>query len=101
VHLLPLLMLPAYRGIFVLALGLFVAALLQAEGLRKQAQIQPAGFQRDLALDVTRPLVSVSRALHLTTPRHQLQVAIGPQDHGKIDAQGHPTPPPPAAPARP
>ena len=63
-------MLPAYRGIFVLALGLFLAALLQAEGLRKQAQIQPAGFQRDLALDVTRPLVSFSPVsyTHLTLP---------------------------------
>ena len=61
-------MIAAYRGIVVLALALILAALLQAEGLRKQAQIQPAGVQRDVALDVTRPLVSVSRALHLTLP---------------------------------
>jgi hypothetical protein len=91
-------MLPAYRGIFVLALGLFLAALLQAEGLRKQAQIQPAGFQRDLALDVTRPLVSFSRAVHLTTPRHELQVAIGRQDEDQIDSQVHLSLPPPAGP---
>jgi hypothetical protein len=43
----------AGRGIVILALGLLLAGLLQAEGLRKQAQIQPAGFQRDLALDLT------------------------------------------------
>jgi hypothetical protein len=91
-------MLPAYRGIFVLAIGLFLAALLQAEGLRKQAQIQPAGFQRDLALDVTRPLVSFSRALHLTTPRHELQVAIGRQNEDRIDSQVHLSLPPPARP---
>jgi uncharacterized protein len=91
-------MLPAYRGVFVLAIGLFLAALLQAEGLRKQAQIQPAGFQRDLALDVTRPLVSFSRALHLTTPRHELQVAIGRQNEDTIDSQVHLTLPPPAGP---
>jgi len=91
-------MLSAYRGIFVLALGLFLAALLQAEGLRKQAQIQPAGFQRDLALDVTRPLVSFSRALHLTTPRHELLVAIGRQNEDRIDSQVHLSLPPPAGP---
>ena len=67
----------AGRAIGVLFLGLLLAALLQAEGLRKQAETQPGGFQRDLALQVTRPLLQVSRALHLTTPRHELQVAIG------------------------
>src|SRR3954468_3447443 len=88
----------AGRGILVLSLGLALAALLQAEGLRKQAQIQPAGFQRDLALDVTRPLLSVSRTLHLTTPRHELQVAIGRENEDQIDSQVHLTLPPPAGP---
>lgn len=91
-------MLPAYRGIFVLALGLLLAAVLQAEGLRKEAEIQPAGIQRDVALDVTRPLVSFSRALHLTTPRHELQVAIGRGDEDRIDTHVHFTLPPPAGP---
>ncbi len=91
-------MLPAYRGIFVLALGLLLAAVLQAEGLRKQAEIQPAGFQRNVALDVTRPLVSFSRALHLTTPRHELQVAIGRGNEDQIDTKVHFTLPPPAGP---
>jgi hypothetical protein len=88
----------AGRGIAVLFLGLLLAALLQAEGLRKQAQIQPAGFQRDLALRVTRPLVRVSHALHLTTPRHELQVAIGRAAEDRIDTQVHLTLPPPAGP---
>jgi hypothetical protein len=91
-------MIAAYRGIVVLSLGLLLAALLQAEGLRKQADIQPAGFQRDVALRVTKPLVSFSRALHLTTPRHELQVAIGRGDEDKIDTQVHLTLPPPAGP---
>jgi hypothetical protein len=89
-------MISAYRGIVVLALGLFLAALLQAEGLRKQAEIQPSGFQRDVALRVTKPLVSVSRALHLTTPRHELQVAIGRKNEDQIDTQVHLNLPPPA-----
>jgi hypothetical protein len=88
----------AGRGIAVLFLGLLLAALLQADGLRKQAEIQPAGFQRDLALQVTRPLVRVSRALHLTAPRHELQVAIGRANEDKIDTQVHLSLPPPAGP---
>jgi hypothetical protein len=91
-------MLAAYKGIVVLALGLFLAALLQAEGLRKQAEIQPSGVQRDVALRVTKPLVSFSRTLHLTTPRHELQVAIGRRNEDRIDTQVHLTPPPPAGP---
>jgi hypothetical protein len=88
----------AGRAIVVLFLGLVLAALLQAEGLRKQAQIQPAGFQRDLALHVTRPLLRFSHALHLTTPRHELQVAIGRANEDVIDTQVHLTLPPPAGP---
>jgi hypothetical protein len=88
----------AGRGILILLAALGLAALLDAEGLRKQAQIQPQGFQRRLALDLTRPLLRVSRALHLTTPRHELQVAIGRQDEDRIDAQVHLTLPPPAGP---
>ncbi|HEX7625821.1 MAG TPA: DUF459 domain-containing protein [Gaiellaceae bacterium] len=89
---------PAGRGVVVLSLGLALAALLQAEGLRKQAQIQPAGRERDFALAVTRPLVSVSHALRLTAPRHELQVALGRQDEDRIDTRVHLTLPPPAGP---
>jgi uncharacterized protein len=88
----------AGRGIAVLFFGLLLAALLQAEGLRKQAASQPGGLQRDVALRVTRPLVSVSRALHLTTPRHELQAAIGRTDEDRIDTQVHLTLPPHAGP---
>jgi hypothetical protein len=86
----------AGRAVVVLVLGLFFGALLQAEGLRKQAEIQPAGFGRDLALSLTRPLVGFSRALHLTTPRHELQVAIGRAGEDTIDTKVHLTLPPPA-----
>jgi uncharacterized protein len=88
----------AARGIVVLSLGLAVAALLNAEGLRKQAQIQPQGFERRLALHLTRPLVEFSRALHLTTPRHDLQVAIGREHEDRIDSVVHLTLPPPVIP---
>src|SRR5690348_4027035 len=88
----------AARGTVVLLTALSLAALLDAEGLRKQAQIQQPGFGRRVALDVTRPLVGVSRALHLTTPRHELQVAIGRQHEDQIDSRVHLTLPPPAGP---
>jgi uncharacterized protein len=87
----------AARGIIVLALGLLLAAFLDAEGLRKQAEIQPQGFQRRLAIDLTRPLVHVSRTLHLTTPRHEVQVAIGRQNEDVIDTRVEL--PPPAGPS--
>jgi len=90
----------AARGVLILFFGLLVAAVLQAEGLRKQAEIQPAGFQRTLAIDVTRPLLRVSRTLHLTTPRHELQVALGRQNEDTIDTRVHLTLPPPAGPLR-
>jgi hypothetical protein len=88
----------AGRGILILLLSLCLAALLDAEGLRKQAQIQQPGVGRDVALDVTRPLVRVSRALHMTTPRHDLQVAIGRRNEDQIDAGVHLALPPPAGP---
>jgi len=91
-------MLPAYRGILVLFLALVLAALLEADGLRKQATTQPAGVQRDVAMAVTKPLDSFSRALHLTTPRHDLLVAIGRGNEDEIDTQVHFTLPPPAGP---
>jgi hypothetical protein len=88
----------AARGVVVLSLGLALAAILNAEGLRKQAQIQPQGFERRLALGLTRPLVRVSRTLHLTTPRHELQLAIGREHEDAIDSEVHLGLPPPAGP---
>ena len=86
----------AARGIVVLALGLLLAAFLDAEGLRKQADTQPQGFERRLALAVTGPLVDASRAVGLTAPRHALQVAIGRQNEDVIDTRVEL--PPPAGP---
>ncbi len=84
----------AARGFVVCLLGLALASLLNAEGLRKTAQIQPQGFRRHLALDVAKPLVSVSRFLHLTAPRHDLQVSLGRQHWDDIDTQVHLAVPP-------
>ena len=85
----------AWRGIVALSVGLAIAGVLDAEGLRKQAEIQPQGVQRRVAIGVTRPLVDVSRTVHLTTPRHELQVAIGREGEDRIDTEVHLTVPPP------
>jgi len=86
----------AGRAIVVSALALGLASLLNAEGLRKTAHTQPDGARRDLALHVTRPLVAVSRFLHLTTPRHELHAAIGREHEDDIDTEVRFVEPPPA-----
>ena len=65
-----------------------------------QAGGDPAVGRRSATWHSTsrEPLVSFSRALHLTTPRHELQVAIGRGHEDRIDTQVHLTLPPPAGP---
>lgn len=75
----------AYRGIVLCFAALALAALLNAQGLRKTAQAQPAGIGRDVALAVAKPLARVSSFLYLDRPRHELQVAIGRGDVDRID----------------
>src|SRR4029453_17345335 len=90
----------AGRAIVVYALALVFASMLNAEGIRKTAQTQPDGARRDLALHATYPLVEVSRFLHLTTPRHGLQVAIGREHEDEIDTAVHFAAPPVSSPPR-
>ena len=77
----------AARSIAVCLLTLIFASLLNAKGIRKTAEIQQPGFQRRAALAVARPLVDVSDFLHLTAPRHGIQVALGRQSWDQIDTQ--------------
>ena len=89
----------ASRAIVVYVLALAFASLLNAEGIRKTAQTQPDGARRDLALHATSPLVQVSRFLHVTTPRHELNAAIGREHEDEIDTDVHfAAPPVPIAP---
>jgi uncharacterized protein len=79
----------AARSIAVCLLTLVFASLLNARGIRKTAEIQQPGVQRRVALAVARPLVDVSAFLHLTAPRHGIQVALGRQSWDQIDTQVH------------
>jgi hypothetical protein len=88
---------PARHGIIVAFLALGLAALLNAQGLRKTAVIQPQGVGRDFALAVTSPLVKVSRFLHFDRPRHELKAALGRGSDDRVDttiALPAPTPKP-------
>jgi hypothetical protein len=88
-------LLPATRGIVLAFLSLGLAALLNAHGLRKDAESRQ-GTDREVAIGVTRPLVDVSDFLYLDRPRHELQVAIGRGDEDRIDTRVAFRVPPPA-----
>lgn len=77
----------AYRAFLVAFAALALASLLNAQGLRKTAQIQPAGVERDVALALTRPLARLSHLAYLDRPRHELQLAIGRSDVDRIDTR--------------
>jgi hypothetical protein len=90
-------LLPATRGIVLAFLSLGLAALLNAHGLRKDAESRQ-GTDRKVAIAVTRPLVHVSQFLYLDRPRHELQIAIGRSDEDRIDTRVAFRLPPPAGP---
>jgi hypothetical protein len=69
--------LAAGKVILVALLAIAIGTLLNAKGLRKTAQIQSAGWQRDLGLALTEPLVDASHALYLDRPRQWLKEALG------------------------
>jgi uncharacterized protein len=79
----------AARSVAVCLLTLVFAALLNAKGMRKTAEIQQPGLRRDMGLAVARPLVDVSSFLHLTAPRHGIQVALGRRSWDEINTQVH------------
>ena len=91
----------AARSVAVCLLTLAFAALLNAHGMRKNAEIQPQGIERRIALAVAGPVLDVSNFLHLTVPRHELQVAVGREHWDDIDTQVHLAVPPVRTPTRP
>ena len=77
----------AARAVVVVALTLLAASFLNAPGLRKTAQIQPRGTERDVSVWLTSRLADASHALYLDRPRHALKVALGRGDDDVIDAR--------------
>jgi len=78
---------PAGHAVVAAFLALALGALLDAQGLRKTATIQPDGWKRDAALAVTKPLASASHALLLDRPRRAVKAALGRSDDDRIQTQ--------------
>jgi len=77
----------AGSAIVVSLAGLGLALLLNAPGLHKSAAIQPEGWKRDVALDITGPLETLSGALYLDRPRRTLKAVLGRSGDDDIDTQ--------------
>jgi hypothetical protein len=73
------------QALLVAVLALSFAALLNAEALADTASAQPFGWRRDVATTAVDPILSISRALHLTAPRRWVEDALD-QPHPRSDA---------------
>lgn len=92
----------AGHAVVVVLVALSLGALLNAQGLREGARIRDAGWERDVAMALTRPLAAVSGWLRLDRPRAALEDAIGRGDDpglrgGTAFAEDEPPPLPPPA----
>ena len=77
----------AAHAVVVVTLTLLAASFLNAPGLRKTAQIQPRGTERDVSIWLTSRLADVSHFLYLDRPRHALKAAIGRGGDDVIDTR--------------
>ena len=75
----------ATRAVILVLSSLALASLLNAQGLRKTADIQPPGFKRTIAMSITRVLSGVSHAVYLDRPRQELLSAVGRGGEDTID----------------
>jgi uncharacterized protein len=77
----------ALRPVAITLAALLLGGLLNAESLARTAESQPAGWRHSLAVGATDPLLALSSALHMTTPRAVLD--------GLLDrTSAEPVPPP-------
>lgn len=91
---------PVGLAIGTALVALLVAALLNAQGMHRNASIQPDSPARDVALALTGGLASVSDSLGLSAPRRGLEALAGNSGKDRIiTAIGGPikTPQPAAA----
>jgi uncharacterized protein len=77
--------LAAGHVVVITVVALLLAALLNARGLHKTAQIQSPGVERDVALDVTGGLQTVAGWVLLDQPRKLLQDAAGRSGDDDVD----------------
>ena len=75
----------AQRAIAITTFALGLAALLNAQGLHKEALNQPDGMRRDIAVEVTANLVHLSEAARLDRPRRAFKSALGREADDRVD----------------
>lgn len=76
----------AGRVVALMAATFGLAVLLNARGLHKLADIQPAGIERSAGLALTGPLERFSSLLELDQPRRLLKDALGRGGDDSIDS---------------
>lgn len=89
--------LAAGHVVVVLVVGLVLGALLNADGLRRSAELREQGWEREVALALTRPLTWFSGVTLLDQPREAIRDAIGRGDENATDGpafQAEDGPPP-------
>jgi len=75
---------PAGHVLVALFIGLVVAALLNAQGMHKQALAQGPGIGRDIAGTLTAGLAGVSGIFQIDQPRALLKAALGRSGDDKL-----------------
>ncbi|HEV2310320.1 MAG TPA: DUF459 domain-containing protein, partial [Acidimicrobiia bacterium] len=90
--------LPAGKVIVVALLALFVGALLNAAGMRKNALGQPVGFKRDVSKFFATPIYDISHAFYIDRLRVEFKSLLGRSTDDQVQNRLpsptlHPTPP--------
>jgi hypothetical protein len=94
-------MVGAGSAIAAVLIALVVGALLNAQGLRKTAQIQDEGWGRDVGIELTDPLARVSEATGADLLRRGIKSALGRSEDDRIVTEIEIPAPVAAPPARP
>jgi uncharacterized protein len=77
--------LAAGHVVVVVLVALALGMLLNAQGLRRSAEIREPGWQRDVSLALTRPLAWFSGVTLLDRPRAALEDAVGKGDDERLE----------------
>lgn len=72
------------RVLWVIAVGLVIALMLNASELEREAKAKPYGRDRDVWVAIWKPFAVVSHALYIDRPRAWFDDAIGRGDDGSV-----------------
>ncbi len=72
------------RVLWVIAAGLFIALLLNASELEREAKAKPYGRERDVWVAIWKPFAVFSHALYIDRPRAWFDDAIGRGDDDSV-----------------